>query len=166
MPASTSPDSTAASVDLTSARLATGFTVVFALAKTVVATTPQGTVGSQTATLTPGFARSWTVAMSAGSLGLTAISPVFAAKSFGSTAAAPSASMFLTDADANTSTGAPCWIWVDRAGRGAGVRRVGPAARRPVPPLRGVPLQRREPPGQRRGGVDGDRPAEAARLVR
>src|SRR3954453_17891749 len=90
MPASTSPDSTAASVDLTSARLATGFTVIFALVKTFAATTPHGTAGSQTATFTPDFASSGTVLMSAGLVGGTAISPVFATKSFGSTAASPS----------------------------------------------------------------------------
>src|SRR4051794_27039853 len=83
--------------------------------KTSAATTPHGTAGSHTATLMPGRARSAGVVIPAGFDGGTAISSVFLTKSVGLNARAPSAFMFFSDAEAKTSTGAPCAIWVERS---------------------------------------------------
>ena len=54
----------------------------------------------------------------AGLPGGTAISRVLVAKFTGAPSTRPSPvalSMFLVSAEANTSAGAPCWIWVTRS---------------------------------------------------
>src|SRR6478752_727005 len=117
MPASTSPSETLVRTALTSASWLTGVTVILALANTFVAMPPQGTCAWQTATFTPGFARSFTEAMLAGLAAGTAISPTFLAN--GVEEAAPpalmTASMFVWLADAKTSAGWPCVMPVARA---------------------------------------------------
>src|SRR5665647_1965478 len=115
-PASTSPSSTLVSVALTSASSVTGVTVRPAAAKTLAATAPHGTAGWQTATLTSALARSARVVTFAGLPGGTAISRTFVANVDGVSAAraATTASMFLSDADAKTSAGAPSMICVAR----------------------------------------------------
>src|SRR6476661_1366890 len=117
MPASTSPSETLVRTALTSASWLTGVTVILALANTFVAMPPQGTCAWQTATFTPGFARSFTEAMLAGLAAGTAISPTFLAN--GVEEAAPpalmTASMLVWLADAKTSAGWPCVMPAARA---------------------------------------------------
>jgi len=92
-------------------------TVILVLTKTFCAVAPHGTCGWHSATLTPLLARSFTLVTPAGLLGGTATSMTFLAK-FVDVDAPPAlttCAMFLADADAKTSTGAPCVIWVARA---------------------------------------------------
>src|SRR5215469_14251237 len=116
MPASTLPVSTWVSTDFTSGWSVTGLTVIPAFLNTSAATTPHGTCGAHSATLTDDFARSFTDVTLAGLLGGTATSMVFLAKVCGLDAspALTTVSMFVGDAEANTSAGAPLVIWVDR----------------------------------------------------
>src|SRR6516225_6890772 len=83
MPASTLPSSTWVSTDFTSGCRVTGLTVIPAFLNTSAATTPHGTFGSHSATLTEDLTRSLTDVTLAGLLGGTAISAVFFAKSCG-----------------------------------------------------------------------------------
>src|SRR6266576_2214597 len=80
MPASTLPSSTWESTDFSSGCRVTGFTVIPAFLKTCAATTPHGTCGWHSATLTDDFARSLTDVTFAGLLGGTATSMTFSAK--------------------------------------------------------------------------------------
>src|SRR5215471_2966204 len=116
LPASTLPVSTWVSTDFTSGCSVTGLTVIPAFVNTSAATPPHGTCGWHSATLTDFFARSFTDATFAGLLGGVATSMTFLAKFCGLDAspALTTASMFLGDAEANTSAGAPLVIWVDR----------------------------------------------------
>src|ERR1700746_186088 len=109
MPASTLPSSTWVSTDFTSGWSVTGLTGVPASLNPAAATTPQGTCGWRSATLTDDLARSLTDVTLAGLLGGTAISAVFLAKSCGLDAspAVTTVSMFFGAAEANTSAGAP-----------------------------------------------------------
>ena len=94
----------------------TGLTVIPAFLNTSAATTPHGTCGWHSATLTDDFARSFTDVTFAGLFGGTATSMVFLAKFFGLDAspALTTVSMFAGAAEANTSAGAPLVIWVAR----------------------------------------------------
>src|SRR5271169_5644398 len=114
MPASTLPTSTWVSTDFTSGWSVTGLTVIPAFLNTSPATTPHGTCGWHSATLTDDLARSVTDVTFAGLLGGTATSAVFLAKSVGLDAspALTTVSMFFGAAEANTSAGAPSVIWV------------------------------------------------------
>src|SRR5215831_1808644 len=116
MPASTLPVSTWVSTDFTSGCRVTGLTVIPAFLNTSAATTPHGTWGWHSATLTECFARSVTDLTFAGLSGGTATSMVFLAKSCGLDAspAETTSCMFAGDAEANTSAGAPLVIWVAR----------------------------------------------------
>src|SRR5262245_15108624 len=116
MPASTLPVSTWVSTDFTSGCRVTGLTVIPAFVNTCAATFPQGTWGWHTATLTDFFARSVTDVTFAGFSGGTATSIVFLAKFCGLDAspAETTSCMFVGDAEANTSAGAPLVIWVAR----------------------------------------------------
>src|SRR5215469_7051086 len=120
MPASTLPVSTWVSTDFTSACRVTGLTVIPAFLNTCAATTPHGTCGWHTATLTDDFARSLTDVTWAGLFGGTATSMVFLAKVCGLAAspALTTVSMVVGDAEANTSAGAPLVIWVARPSLG------------------------------------------------
>src|SRR5215469_515297 len=111
-PASTLPSSTWVSTDFTSGCNVTGLTVIPAFLNTEAATTPHGTCGWHSATLTDDLARSLTDDTFAGLLGGTAISAVFLAKSCGLDAspALTTVAMFLGAAEANTSAGAPSVI--------------------------------------------------------
>src|SRR2546423_8702051 len=113
MPASTLSVSTWVSTDFTSGCSVTGFTVMPAFLNTSAATFPHGTCGWHSATLTDFFARSFTEVTFAGLSGGTAASMVFLAK-FRGLAASPAettACIFLGDAEAKTSAGAPLVIW-------------------------------------------------------
>src|SRR5215813_7776022 len=116
MPASTLLVSTWVSTDFTSGCCVTGFTVMPAFLNTSAATTPHGTCGWHSATLTDFFARSFTDVTFAGLLGGVATSMTFLAKFCGLDAspALTTVSMFAGDADANTSAGAPLVICSDR----------------------------------------------------
>ena len=116
MPASTLPVSTWVSTDFTSGWRVTGLTLIEAFLKTSAATTPHGTCGWHSATLTDFFARSVTESTFPGLFGGVATSMVFFAKSCGLAAspAETTVSMFAGAAEANTSAGAPLVIWVDR----------------------------------------------------
>src|SRR5215472_14085758 len=116
MPASTLPVSTWVSTDFTSGCSVTGFTVIPAFLNTSAATFPHGTCGWHSATLTEDFARSFTDVTFAGLFGGTATSMVFLAKFCGLDAspAETTSCMFVGDAEANTSAGAPLVIWVAR----------------------------------------------------
>src|SRR5215470_564556 len=115
IPASTLPVSTWVSTDFTSGCRVTGLTVIPAFLNTSAATTPHGTCGWHSATLTDFFARSLTDDTFAGLFGGTATSMVFLAKFCGLDAspAETTSCMFAGDAEANTSAGAPLVIWVD-----------------------------------------------------
>src|SRR5215468_5373589 len=116
MPASTLLVSTWVSTDFTSGCRVTGLTVIPAFVNTCAATFPQGTWGWHSATLTDFFARSVTDVTFAGLSGGTATSIVFLAKFCGLDAspAETTSCMFVGDAEANTSAGAPLVIWVAR----------------------------------------------------
>src|SRR6266550_4254834 len=112
MPASTLPSSTWESTDFTSGCRVTGFTVIPTFLNTSAATTPHGTCGWHSATLTDFFARSFTDVTFAGLFGGVATSMVFWAKFCGLEAspALTTVSMFADAAEANTSAGAPLVI--------------------------------------------------------
>src|SRR5215469_668885 len=116
MPASTLPVSTWVSTDLTSGCRVTGLTVIPTFLNTSAATSPHGTCGWHSATLTDFFARSFTDFTFAGLFGGTATSAVFLAKFSGLDAspAETTSCMVPGDAEANTSAGAPLVIWVAR----------------------------------------------------
>src|SRR5690348_12635651 len=116
MPASTLLVSTWVSTDFTSGCCVTGFTVMPAFLNTSAATTPHGTCGWHSATLTDFFARSFTDVTFAGLLGGTATSMVFLAKFCGLDAspAETTPCMLVGDAEAKTSAGAPLVIWASR----------------------------------------------------
>src|SRR6266516_3645456 len=116
MPASTLPVSTWVSTDFTSGCSVTGLTVIPSFLNTSAATTPHGTCGWHSATLTELFARSFTDVTFAGLLEGVATSMTFLAKFCGLDAspALTTWSMFVGDAEANTSAGAPLVIWVAR----------------------------------------------------
>src|SRR5215831_1552185 len=116
MPASTLPVSTWVSTDFTSGWSVTGLTVIPAFLNTSAATTPHGTCGWHSATLTDDFARSFTDVTLPGLLGGVATSMMFLAKFCGLAAspAVTSVSMFFGDAEANTSAGAPLVICSDK----------------------------------------------------
>src|SRR6266702_7413685 len=116
MPASTLPSSTWESTDFTSGCRVTGFTVIPTFLNTSAATTPHGTCGWHSATLTDFFARSFTDVTFAGLFGGTATSIVFLAKFCGPDAspAETTSCMFFGDAEAKTSAGAPLVIWASR----------------------------------------------------
>src|SRR5215472_15671167 len=116
MPASTLPVSTCVSTDFTSGCRVTGLTVIPTLLNTSAATTPHGTWGWHSATLTDFFARSLTDVTFAGLFGGVATSMMFLAKSCGLDAfpAETTVPMVPGDAEANTSAGAPLVIWVAR----------------------------------------------------
>src|SRR5215469_18199058 len=101
MPASTLPVSTWVSTDFTSGWSVTGLTVIPAFLNTSAATTPQGTCGWHSATLTELLARSLTDVTFPGLLGGVATSMVFLAKSCGLDAspALTTVSMFAGAAD-------------------------------------------------------------------
>src|SRR5499427_1453396 len=80
MPASTLPVSTWVSTDFTSGCSVSGLTVIPAFVNTSAATTPHGTCGWHSATLTDDFARSFTDVTFAGLSGGVATSMVFLAK--------------------------------------------------------------------------------------
>src|SRR5215469_4586406 len=80
MPASTLPVSTWVSTDFTSGWSVTGLTVIPAFLNISAATTPHGTCGWHSATLTDDFARSFTDVTLPGSLKATATSMVFLAQ--------------------------------------------------------------------------------------
>src|SRR5215475_3466320 len=112
MPASTLPVSTWVSTDFTSGCRVTGFTVIPAFLNTSAATTPHGTCGWHSATLTDFLARSFTDVTFPGLSGGVATSMTFLAK-FCGLAASPALttwSMFAGAAEANTSAGAPLVI--------------------------------------------------------
>src|SRR6266487_1955461 len=112
MPASTLPSSTWESTDFTSGCSVTGFTVIPTFLNTSAATTPHGTCGWHSATLTDFFARSLTDVTFAGLFGGVATSMVFWAKFCGLEAspALTTVSRFAGAAEANTSAGAPLVI--------------------------------------------------------
>src|SRR5215471_18737468 len=112
MPASTLPVSTWVSTDFTSGWSVTGLTVIPAFLNTSAATTPHGTCGWHSATLTDFFARSFTEDTLPGLFGGVATSMTFLAKFCGLDAspALTTWSMLAGDAEANTSAGAPLVI--------------------------------------------------------
>src|SRR5437660_1928289 len=116
LPASTRPSSPWESTDFTSGCRVTGFTVIPAFLNTSAATTPHGTCGWQSATLTDFFARSFTDVTFAGLFGGTATSMMFLAKFCGLDAspADTTSCMVFGDAEAKTSAGAPLVIWASR----------------------------------------------------
>src|SRR5215470_7548151 len=116
MPASTLFVSTWVSTDFTSGCWVTGFTVMPAFLNTSAATSPHGTCGWHSATLTDFFARSFTEVTFAGLFGGTATSMMFLAKFCGLDAspAETTSCIVLVDAEAKTSAGAPLVIWDSR----------------------------------------------------
>src|SRR5215472_15736291 len=116
MPASTLLVSTWVSTDFTSGCSVTGFTVIPAFLNTSAATSPHGTCGWHSATLTDFFARSFTDVTFAGLLGGTATSMMFLAKfcGFDASPAETTSCIVLVDAEAKTSAGAPLVIWASR----------------------------------------------------
>src|SRR5207248_8181161 len=116
MPASTLFVSTWVSTDFTSGCSVTGFTVMPAFLNTPAATSPHGTCGWHSATLTDFFARSFTDVTFAGLSGGTATSMMFLAKFCGLDAspAEMTSCIVLGDAEAKMSAGAPLVIWASR----------------------------------------------------
>ena len=117
-PASASPLVTLFNTSVTEASSLTGLSVMPVAVSTFWVAEPQGTAGAQTTTFTPGLARSAKAAILAGLSGGTAICSVFEAKFTGAPSTRLSLvafSMFLVSAEANTSAGAPDWIWVTRS---------------------------------------------------
>src|SRR6266550_3378538 len=105
---------TFASVDLTSGSWVTGVMLMCALLNTLAAVAPHGTWSWQSATLTPGRARSARLVIWAGLLAGTATSIRLTANVVDEPALPADAtwSMFFVAADANTSAGAPWLICV------------------------------------------------------
>src|SRR2546429_6867897 len=112
MPASTLPVSTWVSTDFTSGCSVTGLTLIPAFLNTSAATTPHGTCGWHSATLTESSARSLTDSTFPGLSGGVATSMVFLAKFCGLEASPEETTscMFTGAAEANTSAGAPLLI--------------------------------------------------------
>src|SRR5581483_2770098 len=117
MAASASPEVTLASVDFTSSSSDLGFTVTPAFCNACRLYAPAGTEGSSSTTTSPGWARSARPVMCLGLPGATTISSLLRAKTRGASTRPASTSfcMLFWSADANTSAGAPCWIWVTSA---------------------------------------------------
>src|SRR5256886_17245094 len=102
--ASTLPENTLASVDLTSASRVTGLTVTCALPNTAAAVTPHGTSWSHSATLTPDLARSARRFTRPGVVGGGAVSILLLADGVGAVLFF-TRSMFFGAGAAKTSTG-------------------------------------------------------------
>src|SRR5664280_2429458 len=119
MAASASPEVTCCSVDFTSVPRVTfdvGMVMPFSC-RSVSAAAPQGALETQSAT-TLALLRSAREVMPSGLPGFTTISSVLRAKMTGFPTMSPedcAVVMSLVLAEANTSAGAPCWIWVTSA---------------------------------------------------
>jgi hypothetical protein len=79
---------------------------------TVAVALPHGCASWQTTVVTPALFRSAKDAIPFGFPGAVTMTSVLVAKIFGSVALSPSFSMFFSSAEANTSAGAPCLIWL------------------------------------------------------
>src|SRR5262245_32461715 len=115
IPASASPRDTLLTTALTLSSNDTGLTVTPALPSASAAYLPAGTSGAARTTFRSGLARSSRPPMSLGLPCSTTIWSRLLAKFWGVPTRSVTLSMLVVSAEANTSAGAPCWIWVARA---------------------------------------------------
>src|SRR5262245_15839867 len=115
IPASASPRDTLLTTALTLSSNDTGLTVTPALPSASAAYLPAGTSGAARTTFRSGLARSSRPPMSLGLPCSTTIWSRLLAKFWGVPTRSLTLSMLVVSAEANTSAGAPCWIWVARA---------------------------------------------------
>src|SRR5512133_3281317 len=115
MPASASPRDTLVTTALTLSSWETGLTVTSAFSSACWAYLPAGTSGAARTTFRSGLARSSRPLTLLGLPFSTTIWSRLLANTFGLPARSLTLSMLGTSAEANTSAGAPCWIWVARA---------------------------------------------------
>src|SRR4029453_8433748 len=115
MPASASPRDTLVTTALTLSSSDTGLTVTLAVFRASAAYLPAGTSGAARTTFRSGLARSSRPLTALGLPFSTTIWSRLLAKFWGVPTRSLTLSMLVVAAEANTSAGAPCWIWVARA---------------------------------------------------
>src|SRR5919204_2721096 len=115
MPASASPSDTLVTTALTLSSCDTGLTVTPALPRISAAYLPAGTSGAARTTFRSGLARSSRLLTPFGLPCSTTIWSRLLAKFLGVPTRSLTLSMLVVSAEAYTSAGAPCWIWVARA---------------------------------------------------
>src|SRR4029453_12833834 len=115
MPASASPRATLLTTALTLSSWETGLTVTSALPSASAAYLPAGAAGAARTTFRSGLARSSRPLTPLGLPFSTTIWSWLLTKFCGVPTRSLTLSMFGMSAEANTSAGAPCWIWVARA---------------------------------------------------
>src|SRR5262245_19429136 len=115
IPASASPSDTLVTTALTLSSWDTGLTVTSALASASAAYLPAGTSGAARTTFRSGLARSSRPLTCLGLPCSTTIWSWLPAKFRGAPTRSLTLAMLVVSAEANTSAGAPCWIWVARA---------------------------------------------------
>src|SRR5215211_2751167 len=115
MPASASPRDTLVTTALTLSSADTGLTVTPALPSASAAYLPAGTSGAARTTLRSALARSSRPSTPLGLPFSTTIWSWLLAKFWGVPTRSLTLSMLARSAEANTSAGADCWIWVARA---------------------------------------------------
>src|SRR6266508_851156 len=115
MPASASPSETLVTTALTLSSCETGLTVTPALSRACWAYLPAGTSGAASTTFRSGLARSDSSLMPLGLPLTTMIWSRLLAKFCGVATRSVTLPMLVVSAEANTSAGAPCWIWVASA---------------------------------------------------
>src|SRR5215213_4224604 len=115
IPASASPRDTLVTTALTLSSCDTGCTLTPAWSRTCLAYLPAGTSAAARTTLRSRLARSARPLTPSGLPFSTTIWSRLLAKLWGVPARPSTLSMLSRSAEANTSAGAPCWIWVARA---------------------------------------------------
>src|SRR5215207_949446 len=115
IPASASPRETLVTTALTLSSCDTGVTLTPALSRICLAYLPAGTSSAARTTLRSGLARSASVLMSLGLPFSTTMASRLLAKFWAVPTRSLTLSMLGMSAEANTSAGAACWIWVARA---------------------------------------------------
>src|SRR5215207_9081494 len=115
IPASASPRDTLVTTALTLSSCDTGVTLTPAWSRICLAYLPAGTSSAARTTLRSGSARSARPSTPLGLPCSTTIASRLLAKLRGVTTRSLTLSMLGTSAEANTSAGAACWIWVARA---------------------------------------------------
>src|SRR5215211_4872086 len=115
IPASASPRETLVTTALTLSSCDTGVTPTPAWSRTCLAYLPAGTSSAARTTLRSGLARSARALTPLGLPFSTTMASRLLAKFWGVATRSLTLSMLARSAEANTSAGAPCWIWVARA---------------------------------------------------
>src|SRR5215207_9036547 len=115
IPASASPRETLVTTALTLSSCDTGVTPTPAWSRTCLAYLPAGTSSAARTTLRSGLARSARALTPLGLPFSTTMASRLLAKFWEVATRSLTLSMLVMSAEANTSAGAPCWIWVARA---------------------------------------------------